>query len=195
MASGGSWEVDPSNLEPKLAVLATTQYPETVCPTLRLFETLCLTTEPHCPDTGGTPGIRGDSKTSPSSGQWSLEEWGSIWRHLCLVSWVCVGLWIKRTSCGRTDGHSLLWTMAGEGLRGCLLPSKLEQRCGWGEGLGNWECRSMLRLYEDTSQESGFPGLMKLILFLCLKFMPGCNFSVEFLQPLLSPNYTLILLL
>lgn len=42
-------------------------------------------------------------------------------------------------------------------------------------------------------QESGF--LVKLILFLCLKFVPGCYFSVEFLWLLLSPNYTLIFLL
>lgn len=39
----------------------------------------------------------------------------------------------------------------------------------------------MLRFYEDTSQESGFLDLIELILFLCLKFVPGCYFSVEFL--------------
>ena len=49
------------------------------------------------------------------------------------------------------------------------------------EGFREWRCLSLLRFHEDTSQESGFLGLVKLILFLCLKFVPGCYFSVEFL--------------
>lgn len=50
-------------------------------------------------------------------------------------------------------------------------------------GVGVWGgARSLLGFYGDISQEElGFLGLVRLILFLCLKFVPGCYFSVEFL--------------
>lgn len=49
----------------------------------------------------------------------------------------------------------------------------------WREGLGDWGVPELVEILIGNLQESGF--LVKLILFLCLKFVPGCYFSVEFL--------------
>lgn len=80
----------------------------------------------------------------------------------------------------RIDSCSPPWTKAGEKLRD-WISMEVGAKAPWWEGLGDGGCRSSSRFYEDTLQESGFLDLVKLILFLCLKFVPGCYFSVEFL--------------
>lgn len=44
-------------MTPELALLATTQGPRSI-QLQTLIETLCLTTEPYCPDMGGSAGVR-----------------------------------------------------------------------------------------------------------------------------------------
>lgn len=46
-------------------------------------------------------------------------------------------------------------------------------------GARRLEVPELIEILIGNLQESGF--LVKLILFLCLKFVPGCYFSVEFL--------------